>query len=63
MLLAEVLVMDFVRLADGHEISVLGAFEPGESLVNEHVMHEEIGQTVERDACANPKPEIPVDAP
>ena len=53
--LAQVFVVDFVRLANGHQVHVLCPFEQGEALVNEDVMHDEVGEPVECNACANPK--------
>ena len=53
--LSQVFVVDFVRLANGHQVHVLCPFEQGEALVNEDVVHHEIGESVKCNACANPK--------
>ena len=57
-LLAEVLVVDLVGLADGGEVGVLGVAEPTEPTVDEHVVDEEVTQTIRGNAGANPKPEV-----
>ena len=53
--LAQMLVVDFVCLSNGHQVHVLCPFEQGEALVNEDVVHHEVGESVKCNACANPK--------
>ena len=53
------LVVDFVRLENGHEISVFSATKPLESLVDENVMNQKIGQTIGGNPRPNPHAKIP----
>ena len=55
-------VVDFVRLANGHEVGVFGPLEPRETPVDEDVMHQEVGQTIEGNARTNPEPEVSCEA-
>ena len=56
--LAQMFVVDFVRLTNGHQVHILGPFEQGEALVNEDVMHHEVSESVKCNASANPKADV-----
>ena len=51
-------MVDFVCLANGHEIGVFRSPKPLESLVDEYIMHEEICQAIGSNARAYPNPKI-----
>ena len=53
LLLAQMFVMHFVRPADGPHISVPASGEPFEALVYDHIMYQEIGETIGHDPKAN----------
>jgi hypothetical protein len=55
---AQVLVVHFVRFANRHEINVFRSTEPFEALVNEDIVDQEIGQSVEGNTGSNPHPKI-----
>ena len=56
-------VVNLVRLANRHEVRVLGPLEPRKTLMDEDVVNQEIGQTIQRDARPNPKPKVLVQTP
>ena len=55
---AQVFVVNLVRFADGHEVGVFRALEPRKPLMDEHVVDEEIRQTIQGNARTNPESEV-----
>ena len=49
----QVFVVHFMRPADGFYITVITAGKPFKTLVNDYIMHQEIGKAVHRNACAD----------
>ncbi len=54
-MLSQVLVMHFVRSTNRFQINRIRITEHFESLVNENVMHQKIGETINRNAQSDPE--------
>lgn len=53
-----IFMVDFVRFSDGNKINVFCPAEPIKSLVNEDIMDQEIGQSVNGNSGAHPNSKI-----
>ena len=53
MLLPQVLMVHFVRTANGPEIDAIGITQPFEALMNEDVVYQKVGEPVDSDTGAN----------
>lgn len=54
--LTQMLVMHFVRFANGHQVGVVRAFEPLDPLMYEDLVDQEVRDPVRQDAQAEPRP-------
>jgi hypothetical protein len=58
LILALVFVMHLMRLSDGSEVPIVGIVKPFETSMDEHIMYQEIGNSIEQNAQSDIKPEI-----